>query len=292
MHALVAPLEAALTDALGGPVRVRSLEPVGGGCINDTLRAQTDAGSFFVKANPAAPPGFFAGERAGLEALAAVPGGLPVPRVVALLATPAALVLEDLGAGRPVRDFEAAVGEGLARQHLHTAPAFGFAVPTYCGLTRQDNTPTATWLEFYRDRRLRPLLRLLAQRGALDPAARALFDRLLDRLPDHLGPADEPPALLHGDLWSGNLHTRADGRPALVDPAAAFGHREAELGMMVLFGGFGPRVFAAYEGVRPLAPGWRERLPLYSLYHVLNHAVLFGGGYLGHAVGLARRFVS
>lgn len=101
---------------------------------------------------------------------------------------------------------------------------------------------------------------------------------------------DEPPALIHGDLWPGNVHVTAAGAPALVDPAAYFGHREAEFGMMLLFGGFGPEVFAAYEEAFPLPAGWRERAPLYTLYHVLNHFNLFGGGYALEARAIARRF--
>jgi protein-ribulosamine 3-kinase len=283
-------LRAALVPVLGASLDRHPPEPLRGGCINEAWRVRTDAGAVFVKTHAAPPAGYFEGERAGLEALAAVEGGPRVPRVLAVLERPAALVLEDLGHGRPSPDFDARLGEALARLHASAAPTFGFSGPTFCGTTRQDNTPTASWVDFYRDRRLAPLLAVLRRRGDLDRAANRCFDALLDRLPDRLGALDEPPALTHGDLWSGNVHVCADGAPALVDPAAAFTHREAELGMMLLFGGFGPRVFAAYEAMRPLEPAWRARMPLYSLYHVLNHAVLFGGGYLGEAVGIARRF--
>jgi fructosamine-3-kinase len=201
-------------------------------------------------------------------------------------AAPGFLVTTFLEPERRAADFEEALGRGLAELNAATRDAFGFEIDTYCGTTTQPNPDTGRWVDFYRTHRLAHQLRLSRRR--YDRGAVRTFEALFVQLDDLLGD-DEPPALIHGDLWSGNLH--ADGpRPALIDPAVAYAHREAEIGMMTLFGGFSARVFAAYEEVRPLRPGWRERNPLYELYHVMNHATLFGGGYVSQAVGIAQRF--
>lgn len=281
-------VEAALSRGLGRVIQVSAARSVGGGSISLAHRVESTAGAFFVKSNRAGPADLFAREADGLAALRAADSGLAVPAVVAV--EPGLLVLEWLEPGPPVPDFDLRLGRGLAALHGCSAPAFGFPVDTYCGSTRQPNAPRASWIDFYRTQRLGHQLQLLRAQGT--PAADLRpFDRLLERLGDLLAGPDEPPALIHGDLWSGNLMRDARGAPALVDPAAYHAHREAELGMMVLFGGFSERVFAAYREARPLGVGWADRQPLYTLYHVLNHATLFGGGYLRQAQAIARRYV-
>lgn len=211
---------------------------------------------------------------------------------------PGFLVTTWLTPGRPGPAFDEQLGTGLAELHRATADAFGFGRDGYCGSTPQPNGWLAKWVDFYRERRLRHQVRLARDAGRMDGEERRLYDRLLDRLEDRLPEDGEAPALIHGDLWSGNLYVAgggasgraADGTPGLVDPAAYYAHREAELGMMTLFGGFGGRVFAAYEAAWPLAPGWRERNGLYQLYHLLNHLNLFGGGYGAQALAVARRY--
>jgi fructosamine-3-kinase len=263
-----------LEAALGA--RVVKETPLGGGCINHAAKIETDSGAYFAKWNDAAPDQMFAREAAGLEAMR---GPLAVPRVIAC--SERFLILELMEPGRRTTDFDERLGRGLAELHRKTADAFGFDTDTYCGTTLQPNPWTPSWIDFYREHRLGHQLRLLHHESKL-------FDRLLDRLPSLI--AEDRPALIHGDLWSGNLHVTSEGQPALIDPAAYYAHREAELGMMTLFGGFSPRVFSAYEEAFPLEPGWRERNPLYQLYHLLNHANLFGGGYLAQASSIAKRF--
>lgn len=284
----------------GDPPAILSLAPVPGGSINRAFRVETTRGPFFCKWNPGAPADMFARERDGLEALAAAGSPLIVPRVAAL-APPGgdpALVLEWLepasaggareGGGRASRDWEA-LGRGLAGLHRRGADRFGFAADNYCGLTPQENAWTDDWPAFWGERRIGAVARRLERSGAFGPREAELFRRLRGRLPRLLahGPA---PSLIHGDLWSGNA-LLCDRGPALVDPAAYFGDREAEWAMMLLFGGFPDAVLGAYQESWPLPPGWRERLPLYQLYHVLNHALLFGGGYGSRAVGIASRYL-
>lgn len=279
--------------ALGRPVTLRAQRPLSGGCIHDARMLDTDAGRFFVKSSEKPCDAFFSAEAAGLDALSRASPSLVVPRVIAhrdpAPDTAGWIVLEYIEHGSRRADFDDTLGRGLAELHAHTAEAFGFYRDTFCGTTRQPNPWTEGWTDFYREHRIERQLRLGSGLGLYDRQDRLLFERLLSRL-DVLLDAGEPPALLHGDLWSGNLLVTGRGAPALIDPATYFGHREAEIGMMTLFGGFSSRVLAAYEEVKPLAPGWRDRNPLYELYHVMNHATLFGGHYAGRAVALASRF--
>ena len=285
----------AVGTALGPGLRVLAARPVGGGCINEAARLETDRGPLFCKWHDAPPPGMFAAEAEGLAAMRAAGADLHVPEPLAWRdgeeGGPGFLVTSWLERGRPGADFDTRLGEGLAALHTASAPRFGFSRDGYCGTTPQPNSWLPRWVDFYRTRRLGHQTRLARDGGRLDGAQAALLERLLGRLDELLADDGEPPALIHGDLWSGNLYAGEDGLPALVDPAAHYAHREAELGMMTLFGGFSDRVYAAYHAARPLAPGWRERNGLYQLYHVLNHLNLFGGGYGAQALALARRYV-
>jgi len=252
----------AIEAALG--VRVVRSEPVGGGDINEAYRLTTGAGdSVFAKLNPEAPPGLFEAEAHGLDWLARA--GAPVPRVLGVgpLATPF-LLLEWAEPGAVCQDFDERLGRALAALHRAGAPCFGLERDNFIGPLSQDNRPAPTWAAFYGERRLAPLLELARRRGVADAALVGAGQRLIARLDELVGPA-EPPARLHGDLWGGNLCSRA-GLPLLIDPAVYGGQREIDLAMMRLFGGFGERVFAAYAESFPLAPGASERVALYQLY--------------------------
>jgi fructosamine-3-kinase len=180
------------------------------------------------------------------------------------------------------------LGRGLAALHRQSAPEFGFPVTSYCGPTRQDNTWGADWASFYAERRLLSLARELREAGRLGAADGRILEALAARLPSLLGDG-APPSLIHGDLWSGNVLV-TDRGPALVDPACVYADRELEFGITTLFGGFSARFFAAYEEAWPHRPGFRERNPLYQLYHLLNHHLIFGGSYGAQAMAVARRF--
>jgi fructosamine-3-kinase len=284
-----AALQAALREALADPtLRVEGVSPIGGGCISPTARLATTAGPFFAKWNDAGPPDLFLREADGLRAMAQAGSGLAIPEVLVARGpsadAPALIVMELLEPG-PLDD--EALGRGLAAMHRQAAPHFGFHVDTYCGATLQPNAPLPTWPEFYARRRLEPLLTRIADTRGLTAGERAVYDRIIERLPDLVADGS-PPALIHGDLWSGNALGSRRG-PAVVDPACAYADREMELGMMTLFGGFSGRCFAAYEEAWPLPDGWRTRNALYQLYHVLNHFLLFGGHYGPQALALARR---
>jgi fructosamine-3-kinase len=192
---------------------------------------------------------------------------------------PSFLVLERIDAARPRADYDELLGRGLAALHAFGAPVFGLDHDNFIGRLPQVNATLPTWAEFYRARRLEPQLRMAVDRGRASPVMQEAFAHLLPRLEELVGPP-ETPARLHGDLWGGNAMVDEQGRPCLIDPAVYGGHREVDLAMMRLFGGFGPRVFAAYQEAFPLAPGHQDRMPLYQLYFLLVHVNLFGGAYV------------
>jgi fructosamine-3-kinase len=283
----------ALAAALGE--EVVALEPIAGGDLNAAYRATLRGGArVFVKTSPDAAPGAYAAEAAGLGWLGEVEGGLPVPAVLAASARWLALGWVD-GGGRLD---EAALGRGLARVHRAGAPRAGAlppggggeAAPYVLGPLTLPNAPRDDWPAFYAQSRLLPLARMAAQRRALDGAGVRAVEAVCARIDDLAGPA-EAIARLHGDLWSGNVHAGADGRPWLIDPAAYGGHREIDLAMLSLFGAPGREFYDNYDDVWPRAEGHADRIALYQLLPLLVHAVLFGGGYGASAARAARRYV-
>jgi len=270
---------AAVASAAGSPVS--EARAVAGGDVNRALRVALEDGRvLFVKHRGDMPGDAYRAEADGLAWLAEA-GALRLPEVVAVgVQEPAFLALEWLDRGEPGPDRDERLGRGLAALHAAGAAAFGGPRDNWIATLPQANAPCGTWAEFYARRRLEPLARRAVDAGLLPPATLEHLDRLAGRLPDLCGPP-EPPARLHGDLWSGNAMTGPAGEPVLVDPAAYGGHREMDLAMMRLFGGFSARVFAAYEEAFPLAAGHADRVDLYQLYPLLVHVVLFGGGYAG-----------
>lgn len=240
-------------------------------------RATLEGVAVVIKRWPDAPADYYAAETAGLAALGAA-GALRVPRVLKLERE--RLVLEDLGESAPDAGFWRRAGTGLARLHAVRGERFGFAHDGYCGRSPQPNTPMDDGWRFFAECRLLPQMRRARDCGRLGAAEGRAIERLCARLPERIPP--QPPVLLHGDLWRGNLHCCGDGAPALIDAGAAhFGWAEAELAMLTLFGAPPPAFWRAYAELAAPAPDWRERAPLYNLYHLLNHLNLFGGGYLG-----------
>lgn len=255
--------------------------PVGGGDICATCRGRTaDGRAVFAKTLPSAPAGFFPAEAAGLD-LIRVAGGPPVPEVLAV--DEHGLVLEWVEPGSPSRTAAEELGRRLARMHAAALPSFGAATDGFIGALPLANRAADDWPTFYAERRLAPYL------PGLGADVRRAVEEVIDRIHDLAGPP-EPPARIHGDLWSGNVLWAADGAAWLVDAASAHGgHRETDLAMLALFGA--PqldRVLAAYEEVAPLAPGWQRRRSLHQLHPLIVHAQLFGGGYNQQVVNAAR----
>jgi fructosamine-3-kinase len=232
------------------------------------------------------PPGkaMFDAEKAGLEALK-----VSFPRIPAVIGTgsqrgKAYLLLEWVEPSPPRPDRWVRLGEDLARLHQQPAPGFGFPIPNFVGTLPQDNTLEKDWNSFYFSRRILPLINRGVALGLFNINALEQIKGLSDRFPP------EPPSLLHGDLWYGNILPGPDGQFWLCDPSAYWGHREMDLAMTRLFGGFPPSFYEAYQHVYPLQPGWEERLGLCQLYPLLVHALLFGGGYIEDAMAVVRSY--
>jgi fructosamine-3-kinase len=280
----------ALGAALGA--EVVALEPVAGGDLNAAFRATLAGGArVFVKTAPDAAEGAYAAEAAGLRWLAE-PGALAVPEVLAVAADFLALAWVDGGGALDQR----ALGRGLALVHRAGADGPGALPPgapegrLLLGPLALPNAAAPAWPAFYAESRLLPLARRAADRGALDAAGVRAVEAVAARIDALAGP-EEPAARLHGDLWAGNVHAGADGRPWLVDPAAYGGHREVDLAMLALFGTPGAAFWDAYDEVWPRSAGWAERVGLWQLFPLLVHAVLFGGAYGASARRAAERYL-
>ncbi len=274
MAGLAAELEADLGSA------VTSMRAVGGGDMAEAFAVDlADGRRVFAKTHAAPPEGFFSREAGDLRWLRA-PDVLPVPEVLAVSdEAPARLVLEWIAPGGRSGSDEAAFGRDLAALHRAGAETFGRTDGRTTGSQALPNEPCASWVEFFAERRLLPLARMAADRGALPGRLVSELEGVAGRLEALGGPA-EPPARLHGDLWAGNRLVDADGRSWLIDPASHGGHREFDLAMMRLFGGFGEPAFRAYDEVFPLADGWQDRIGLHQLAPLVVHAIKFGGGYV------------
>jgi fructosamine-3-kinase len=279
----------------GAPVK---LAGVGGGCIADAQVASfVDGSKVFIK-RAEGVPGMFKREAEGLNALAEAKS-IRVPQVLAV--DEHALVLEMIQQAPKRPGFAESFGRGFAHLHDHRGKAFGFAHDNFIGSTPQLNEPLSgpwnetetedgsIWPAFFLERRLRFQVRLAANRGH-GHELEHLLDRAETRITELLGAATEAPSILHGDLWSGNFIVDERGEACLIDPAVYYGHREADLAMTRLFGGFESDFYRAYEEASPLAAGHEDRLPIYQLYHILNHLNLFGGGYYGQSKRILQHY--
>ncbi|PIE43222.1 MAG: ketosamine-3-kinase [Gammaproteobacteria bacterium] len=263
-----------------------SIQPVSGGCINQAWQVKTLSGqTYFAKTHDRPPQHFFAREAEGLQALHDS-GSIRCPQVC--LVTDSVLVLEFIPPEKPKAGSWSELGKQLA--HLHNQPAtqFGFDHDNYCGSTPQINTWNINGHAFFAESRLGYQTRIAYDNKRINRRLRDKIDNLGARL-EQLIPS-QPPSLIHGDLWSGNLLFDSRGAPVLIDPACHYGWAEAELAMTSLFGGFPNAFYAAYEGERPQVSGWRDREPIYNLYHLLNHVNLFGGAYLGQVESIVSHY--
>ncbi|MCR4689956.1 MAG: fructosamine kinase family protein [Lachnospiraceae bacterium] len=284
-----------LRDLFGSSVTITAKCPVSGGDINNAFALTlSDGRKVFLKENANASEDFFAAEAKGLEALGAS-GVLAVPRVLAKGSRKDSLflLLSYIREGARKKDFFYDFGRRLALLHKADTAAFtggsrfGFSSDNYIGASRQINTLTDSWTDFFRQYRLKPQVE--SAWGYFDSSAKKKIGSLLERLDKRL---EEPqyPSLLHGDLWSGNYMVTEDGEPALIDPAVYVGNREADLAMTQLFGGYPDAFYAGYADEAGIPYGYNERCELYNLYHMLNHLNLFGRAYLHGVQSIINKF--
>ena len=259
-----------------------------GGCINNGGVIQFSKKSFFIKWNDAvAYPGMLSKEALGLKLLKKA-DAVRVPNVISegVAENFQFILLEKIEAAGRSHSYWKNFGEQLATLHQSTSGQFGLDHDNYIGSLKQENLQRKSWIEFFIEMRLK---RQLARAKHLPTSLRSKFDVLFEKLPGLL--VIEKPALLHGDLWGGNILVDEKGEPCLIDPAVYYGHREVDLAMTTLFGGFDMKFLDAYNYVFPLENGFEERFELYNLYPLLVHVNLFGGSYLSQVQAILRRFV-
>jgi len=283
------PVKNKLEEILGEEARV--ISGIGGGSIADSNIIETSSGKrFFLKTGFSSS--MFINEANGLKELRK-PGCIKIPEVIA--ADRDFLLLELVTPGPRMKNFWEVFGRQFAEMHRFTARSYGFYENNYIGATPQMNIPSESeqnnWVEFYLNKRLGFQIELAEKNGYGTPELKRAFSKLAEKIDTILEGSEESPALLHGDLWSGNYITGSEGEPVLIDPAVYYGHREADLAMTYLFGGFSNEFYKAYNEAYPLKDGWEYRLNIYKLYHVLNHLNLFGTGYYGQALRLMEYYL-
>jgi protein-ribulosamine 3-kinase len=263
----------------------------GGGCINQGGKLTTSKGIFFLKWNSDSKyPGMFEAEAKGLQLLLK-PNVIHIPKVVLhdVADSWQFILMEFIDEKPSSHSYWDDLGRLLAGLHSNTAPTFGLDHHNYIGSLQQSNTPSADWVEFFCEHRLRTQLKLAFDQDKINRQLLHQFDVLFRKLPSVL--PVEKPALLHGDLWRGNLISDELGNPCLIDPAVYYGNREAEIAFTRLFGGFSDYFYNAYEDAFPIQSGFAERINIYNLYPLLVHVNLFGGGYLSQVVSILNRLV-
>jgi protein-ribulosamine 3-kinase len=263
---------------------------IGGGCINHGGKLSHPNGDLFLKWNQAKKfPHMFQTEALGLKLLSSA-GGIRIPEVVGVGegSTYQYILMEFIGSRSHRADYWDLLGQQLAEVHKKQETLYGLDHHNYMGSLHQFNHRNSSWSEFFIKERLQVQVKLGRDSGAISPSIARKFESLYQALPSIL--FEEPPCLVHGDLWSGNLITDDKGEPCLIDPAAYYGHREVDLAMTQLFGGFNDRFYDIYQEVFPLEPGFQERLHIYNLYPLLVHVNLFGNSYLHQVNSILKAF--
>lgn len=267
-----------------------SFVPAGGGSINQAFRLETSSGNYFIKYNSADRyPGMFECEAKGLNLLRKS-GCIQIPVVLhqAVAGKFDFLMLSYIESSQPENNFWQVFGQQLAALHQNSSPVFGLEYDNYIGSLKQVNHPHASWYEFLISERLEPQVKQAIDDGLLNLTDARRFDNFYKKLPEIL--PQEPPALLHGDLWSGNFMVGGDGLPCIFDPAVYYGHRETDIGMTRLFGGFPKQFYDAYQDALPMEKGWEARVEYNQLYPLLVHVNLFGRSYTSQVRQITGRF--
>jgi len=271
---------------------IHSSRQVGGGIISSAMEFDTSEGKFFVKYNLANRfPGMFESEKKGLELLASAHTRLIIPEPI-LCDTDnggtSFLLMEFLESDIPEQNFWRNFGYRLALLHRNTSKQYGLKFNNYIGSLHQSNSFHPTWTEFYIEERLQIQFDLAVRNGLLNPALQDELADFCEKLPDLI--PNERPALIHGDLWAGNYMAGPGGRAAIFDPACYFGHRESDIAMTMLFGGFPNDFYANYNEAFPMESGWRQRADVFNLYPLLVHVNLFGHSYVSKVIDILRRY--
>jgi len=287
-------LRQVLESVYGQAVEIVSSASVGGGSINQTETLTLSNGEkVFMKTNANPPKDFFPAEAKGLDLLRKAEGGPRIPKPLGMEpgTCPRFFLMEYIEESPPTKEFDFLFASALASMHRVTQSAHGLDHDNYIGATVQKNTPEKDGLIFFRDHRIRFQQELARANGKLPAPLDKRLDALCDQLESLLDTTGEKPALLHGDLWSGNyFQAKSDQRPCVFDPAVYYGLRESDLAMTELFGSLSGSFYKAYHEAFPLNPGYEERKDLYNLYHMLNHLNLFGGSYLSSVESIVNRF--
>ena len=283
-----------LESIYGNPIQIKSFEAIGGGCINETQALKLSNGErVFLKSNPSAPKNFFTAEADGLRLLGKSKNGpnVPSPLGVSTESNPQFLLLEYIDSSAPQDGFASRFGQALAEMHRETQEQYGLDYDNFIGKTVQKNNLELDGLVFFREHRIRFQQELARKGRGLPKPMDKRLDLFCEKLETLLDLGDEKPALLHGDLWSGNYFASHDQVPYIFDPAVYFGLREADLAMTEMFGRPPKEFYSAYQEVFPIQPGYNKRKEIYNLYHLLNHYNLFGGSYLEQADQTVRSFL-
>ncbi|HRR07551.1 MAG TPA: fructosamine kinase family protein [Rhodothermales bacterium] len=277
-----------LSSALTEPVL--SFSSISGGDTAEAWRVHTAQETYFAKTGLTDISNTFACEANGLSALRGAKSGLVIPKVKAWGS--GFLVLEWLASIPPSPSDHAALGRGLAQLHQAINPeqalGYGYPMQNFIGRTPQHNEWHETWPSFFAEQRLQAMAERCRRADRWSANWESAFYALCNALPQIL-PTRPDASLLHGDLWHGNVYFSRNG-PALIDPAVYYGHREADLAMTALFGGFSPVFYTAYNEIWPLEAGFSERRAIYNLYHLLNHLLLFGSSYAGSVATILKEF--
>jgi fructosamine-3-kinase len=283
-------IESIIRDALGSGINLLDTQSLGGGCINQASRIETDQGTYFLKINNRVPEDFFEVEAKSLEYLNSFyPGRIPRAISSGHVEGYFYLLTDFIESASRASGYWVRLGEDLAHLHRNSHTEFGLEFDNYIGSLPQKNRKTDNWTDFFVEMRLNPQIERARQAGLIETGILHKFDQLKMKLPD-LFPVENP-AFVHGDLWSGNLMVDESGRPALIDPAIYYGHREIELAFTQLFGGFDRSFLTAYEENFPLEPGFQDRVDVYNLYPLLVHLNLFGTSYLSGIKRILNRFL-
>lgn len=268
-----------LTNECNDPGGIKGILPLGGGCINQSCRINSNAGSFFVKFNYSRQyPGMFEAEAKGLQLLRNA-RCISVPEVLTTLdsGTYTCLIQPFISARLPIPDYWELAGRDLAMLHRTRSDTWGLDHDNYIGSLPQINHRKTDGTGFLAGCRLFPMAKMAEKQNLLSgtdiKTLEALFGKLSAILPD------EAPSLLHGDLWNGNVMTGNTGKICFIDPAVYYGYRETDIAMCLLFGGFPEKFYEAYNETFPLQPGWKQRISLFQLYPLLVHLILFGKSY-------------